>query len=75
MSTAAAKRTEPSMTADEQQLRQDWEVFGRPDGYEGPVPQEQDDLDDPRHRKRGEQTRRKRLKRNRQQLEPRGAAA
>jgi len=63
------------MTADEQQLRQDWEVFGRPDGYEGPVPQEQDDLDDPRHRKRGEQTRRKRLKRNRQQLEPRGAAA
>ena len=62
------------MTADEQ-LRQDWEVFGRPDGYDAPAPQEQSDLSDPRNRKRGEQARRKRLKRNRQQLEPRGAAA
>ena len=34
------------MTADEQ-LRQDWEVFGRPDGYDAPEPQEQSDLGDP----------------------------
>ncbi len=56
------------MTADEQ-LQQDWDLFGRADGYEAAEEQELRDLADPRHRKRGQKTQRARLKRNRQQLE------
>ena len=55
------------MSADEQ-LRQDWEVFGRADGYDSPKEQELRDLADRRNRKRGEETQRARIKRNRQQL-------
>ena len=62
-STAAS-----AMSANEQ-LQQDWEVHGRAAGYEPPGEQELRDLSDPRSRKRGEQTQRARLKRNRQQLE------
>ena len=53
------------MSADEQ-LRQEWDIFGRPGGYEAPGEQELRDLTDARHRKRGEKAQRKRLKRNRQ---------
>lgn len=56
------------MSADEL-LQQEWESFGRPDGYVAPDEQEVADLSDPRNRKRGEKTQRKRLKRSRQQLE------
>ena len=56
------------MSANEQ-LRQDWDLFGRGDGYEAPDEQELRDLADPRNRKRGEKTQRARLKRSRQQLE------
>ena len=56
------------MSADEE-LRQDWMLFDRPDGYDAASEQETRDLADSRHRKRGEKTRRNRIKRNRQQLE------
>ena len=56
------------MSADEQ-LQQDWECFGRPEGYEAASEQEVRDLADRRDCKRGEATQRKRLKRSRQQLE------
>ena len=55
------------MSADE--LRQDWEVFGRPEGYESAKEPELKALSDPRHRKRGELMQGARIKRSRQQLE------
>ena len=53
----------------EEQLRQEWQLFGRPDGYEAPAEQEERDLSDSRNRRRGQKAQRARLKRNRQQLE------
>ena len=63
--------SEPSATAPDTdaELKLAWGVFGRPDGYEAPTEQETRDLGDARNRARGMKAQRKRLKRNRQQLE------
>ena len=55
------------MTEDEV-LRQAWEMEGRLDLYDSPKQAELDELSNPRSRGRGEKSRRKRLKANRQLL-------
>ena len=53
---------------DDEVLRQAWEVEGRLDLYASPKQAELDELANPRSRGRGEKSRRKRLKANRQLL-------
>ena len=56
------------LSADEE-LQREWQAFGRSELYEEPTEQELRDIGSSRHRSRGERSRRKRLKRNRQLLE------
>ena len=58
-STVAAARSQGGDEA----LRAAWEEFGRQDLYNAPVEQELRDLGDLRHRRRGERSQRRRLKR------------
>ena len=54
---------------DEAALQAAWAALGRPEEHEGPSEGEQDDLNDPRHRRRGRTQQRARLKRGWQRLE------
>ena len=59
----------------DEELQAAWQDFGHPRGYEEPGEQERQDLEDARNRGRGENARRKRLKRCWQQLATQLAAA
>ena len=69
--SAAAAAAAPDTN---EELKLAWAVLGRADGYEAPTEQETRDLADARNRGRGQKAQRKRIKRNRQQLECERAA-